>query len=223
MKKSRKWSLAVAAWSFWSAASGDTPTLDGARLGTRFLAHRHHRARHHDPVGGCHRQDRADHKVEIKSKANGIIERLMTDVDQVVHAGDVLVELDKENLRAQVREARANLQAARAALEASEAQLEKNRVEAEAPDVEFAKRQLRARPAAVRREARLAAGARRCEERAGPGRRTARAPRRCSSASARPRSREAKANVAQAAGRGRACRGAARQRDDPRADQRAPC
>jgi len=79
-------------------------------------------------------------KVEIKSKANGIIEKLMTDVDRVVHAGDVLVELDKENLRAQVREARANLQAARAAHEASEAQLQKNRVEAEAPDVEFAKR-----------------------------------------------------------------------------------
>ena len=79
-------------------------------------------------------------KVEIKSKANGIIERLNVDVDDAVTAGDVLVELDKEQLRARVREARANLQAARAALAAAEAQLEKSRVEAEAPDVELAER-----------------------------------------------------------------------------------
>ncbi len=84
-------------------------------------------------------------KVEIKSKANGIIERLNIDVDQVVEAGAVLAELDKEHLRARVREARANLQAARAALEAAEAQLKKNKVEAEAPDVAFAQPQLRAR------------------------------------------------------------------------------
>ena len=39
-------------------------------------------------------------KVEIKSKANGIIEQLNVDVDQIVHAGDVLAELDKEHLTA---------------------------------------------------------------------------------------------------------------------------
>ena len=37
-------------------------------------------------------------KVEIKSKANGIIEHLNVDVDQIVRAGDVLAELDKEQL-----------------------------------------------------------------------------------------------------------------------------
>src|ERR1700681_2979407 len=37
-------------------------------------------------------------KVEIKSKANGIIQALRVDVDSVVHEGDVLVELDKELL-----------------------------------------------------------------------------------------------------------------------------
>ena len=79
-------------------------------------------------------------KVEIKSKANGIIERLHVDVGDVVKAGDVLVELDKENLLAQVREASANVQAADAALLAAKAQLEKNKFEAEGPDVEFAKR-----------------------------------------------------------------------------------
>ena len=53
-------------------------------------------------------------KVEIELKANGIIERLLVDVDQVVEAGQVLAELDRENLTARVREARANLQATEA-------------------------------------------------------------------------------------------------------------
>ena len=79
-------------------------------------------------------------KVEIKSKANGIIERLLVDVDQIVTPGQVLAELDRENLTARMREARANLQAAEAAHEAAMAQVKKNEIEAEAPDVEFAKR-----------------------------------------------------------------------------------
>jgi HlyD family secretion protein len=79
-------------------------------------------------------------KVEIKSKANGIIERLHVDVDQIVQPGEVLAELDKENLTARAREARANLQAAQAAHEAAIAQLKKNEIEAEFPDVEFARR-----------------------------------------------------------------------------------
>ena len=78
-------------------------------------------------------------KVEIKSKANGIIERLFAEVDHRVAAGQVLAELDKENLRARLREARANLEAARAALVAAEAQVKKSEIEAEAPDVQFAK------------------------------------------------------------------------------------
>jgi HlyD family secretion protein len=79
-------------------------------------------------------------KVEIKSKANGIIEKMNVDVDQIVRTTDVLVELDKENLRAQVRESHANLQAAKAAEEAAAAQLNKDKVAAEAPDLEFAQR-----------------------------------------------------------------------------------
>jgi HlyD family secretion protein len=77
-------------------------------------------------------------KVEIKSKANGIIKALHVDLDSVVKEGDVLVELDQDLLRAQLRGAEANLLAARAALEGAEAQLKKNIVEAEGPDVEFA-------------------------------------------------------------------------------------
>src|SRR5262245_5325891 len=79
-------------------------------------------------------------KVEIKSKANVIIKALLVDVDSVVEEGDILAELDKDQLLAQLRGAEANLQAARAALTGADAQLKKNRVEAEGPDVEFARK-----------------------------------------------------------------------------------
>ncbi len=79
-------------------------------------------------------------KIEVKSKANGIIEKLNVDVDQIVAAGTVLAELDKEQLRARVRELDASLLAKRAALAGAEAQLQKNIIEAESPDVAFARR-----------------------------------------------------------------------------------
>ena len=79
-------------------------------------------------------------KIEIKSKANGIIQALRVNVDSLVGEGTVLVELDKDQLLAQVRGAEANLLAAGAALEGAEAQLKKNIVEAEGPDVAFASR-----------------------------------------------------------------------------------
>lgn len=79
-------------------------------------------------------------KIEIKSKANGIIKALNADVDRAVKAGDILVELDREQLAATLRGAEANLQAARASLEAAQAQLQKNVVEAEGPDEQFARR-----------------------------------------------------------------------------------
>jgi HlyD family secretion protein len=79
-------------------------------------------------------------KIEIKSKANGIIKALNADIDLAVREGDILVELDKEQLAAALRGAQANLLAARASLEAAEAQARKNSVEAEGPDAEFARR-----------------------------------------------------------------------------------
>jgi HlyD family secretion protein len=79
-------------------------------------------------------------KVEIKSKANGIVEVLQVKVGDRVHAGQTLAELDKELLQARLREEEANLQAAEASLKAARAQVEKNAIEAEGPDVEFARR-----------------------------------------------------------------------------------
>ena len=81
-------------------------------------------------------------KVEIKSKANGIIKELKVQVGDMVSQGQVLAELDKDNLEAQLREARAALAGAQANLKAGEAELAKNQVEAEGPDVPFARRNL---------------------------------------------------------------------------------
>jgi HlyD family secretion protein len=79
-------------------------------------------------------------KVEIKSKANGIIKELKVDVGDLVSEGQVLAELDKDNLEAQLRQARAALLSSEANLKAAVAQLEKNKIEAEGPDVPFARR-----------------------------------------------------------------------------------
>src|SRR5205085_6751596 len=78
-------------------------------------------------------------KVEVKSKASGIVKKIYADYGQRVSAGQVLVELDKEELQARLREARAQLQAAEAAEQSAEASWERNKVEAEGPDVGFLK------------------------------------------------------------------------------------
>ena len=91
-------------------------------------------------------------KVEVKSKASGIVEKIFADYGDRVKQGQVLVELDKEQLRAQVAEARANLQAAEAAVQSAKATFERNQVDAEGPDVPFLK-------ATVERNRKLAAEA----------------------------------------------------------------
>jgi HlyD family secretion protein len=78
-------------------------------------------------------------KVEVKSKASGIVEKLLVDYGQYVKQGDILAELDKEELRARVREARASLAAAQAAEQMAEAAYERTRAEAEAPELPFLK------------------------------------------------------------------------------------
>lgn len=78
-------------------------------------------------------------KVEIKSKASGIVKRLLVDYGDRVKAGQVLVELDKEQLQDRVQEEEANLAAARASVESAEAAYQRNLVDAEGPDVPFLK------------------------------------------------------------------------------------
>src|SRR5690349_14058606 len=69
-------------------------------------------------------------KVEVKSKASGIVKKLLVDYGDWVRAGQVLAELDKEELNARLREAQALLQAAKASEDSAEASLERNKVEA---------------------------------------------------------------------------------------------
>ncbi|MCC7154488.1 MAG: efflux RND transporter periplasmic adaptor subunit [Bryobacterales bacterium] len=77
--------------------------------------------------------------VEVKSKASGIVKQLMVDYGDVVKQGQVLAELDKEELQARLRESQANLQAAQASEESALAALERNKVETEGPDIPFLK------------------------------------------------------------------------------------
>jgi HlyD family secretion protein len=125
--------VVLAAAVGWTSLKGASPDIDPARLAT---VERGTMVRSVVATGKVEPIS----KVEIKSKANGIIKALHVNVDSVVHEGDVLVELDKEQLTAALRGAEANLLAARAALEGAEAQLKKNVVEAEGPDADFARR-----------------------------------------------------------------------------------
>lgn len=81
-------------------------------------------------------------KVQIKSKASGIVKTLYINVGDSVRRGQILAELDKEILIAQVREAKANLEAAAANLAAAQAAYERDKVDAQGPDVPFLERNL---------------------------------------------------------------------------------
>jgi HlyD family secretion protein len=78
-------------------------------------------------------------KVEVKSKASGIVKKIYVDYGDNVKQGQILAELDKVQLEAAERASRANLQAAEAALESAKATLERNKVDAEGPDVPYLK------------------------------------------------------------------------------------
>lgn len=78
-------------------------------------------------------------KVEVKSKASGMVKKLYVDYNDRVKQGQVLCELDKVQLEAVVREALANFQAAQASRDSAAAAMERNKVDAEGPDVPFLK------------------------------------------------------------------------------------
>ncbi len=59
--------------------------------------------------------------VELKSKASGLIKRILVEEGERVHPGQTLIELDKELLQAQLREAEANLAATNARRQVAEA------------------------------------------------------------------------------------------------------
>ena len=79
-------------------------------------------------------------KVEIKSKASGIVKKLYVDAGDRVKKGQLLAELDKEEIAAQVAQAKAQLEASEASGRGTEADFERAKVDAEGPDVPTLKR-----------------------------------------------------------------------------------
>ncbi len=74
-------------------------------------------------------------EVEVKSKASGIVTKLDTDINQTVHTGQVLAQLDQEEILDQVAAQKAQLAAAAASARSAAAAVSFDKVAAEAPDL----------------------------------------------------------------------------------------
>jgi len=70
-------------------------------------------------------------KVEVKSKASGIVKKLYVDYGDRVKQGQLLAQLDKIEIQAQVDQSRAALEAAQANLSSAQADYERAKVDAE--------------------------------------------------------------------------------------------
>jgi HlyD family secretion protein len=74
-------------------------------------------------------------KVEVKSKASGIVEKLFVDINNKVTKGQPLAQLDQQEIAAQVDAQRAQLASAQANVTSYEANIEQDKVNAKAPDL----------------------------------------------------------------------------------------
>ena len=74
-------------------------------------------------------------KVEVKSKASGIVEQLYVDINAQVTKGQRLAQLDQQEILAQVEAQRAQLASAEANVTTFEANIEQDKVNASAPDL----------------------------------------------------------------------------------------
>ena len=74
-------------------------------------------------------------KVEVKSKASGIVQKLFVDINNRVQKGQPLAQLDQQEILAQVEAQRAQLAAAEANVGTYEANIEQDKVNAAAPDL----------------------------------------------------------------------------------------
>jgi HlyD family secretion protein len=81
-------------------------------------------------------------KVEIKSKASGIIQKLPVNVGDYVRQGQVICELDQNDLIPRLRQAQAALNVAKAAVVSAKSDYEKVKVDAAGPDLPFLKRDM---------------------------------------------------------------------------------
>jgi HlyD family secretion protein len=74
-------------------------------------------------------------KVEVKSKASGIVEKLYVDINNQVKKGQQLAQLDQQEILAEVDAQRAQLASAEANVSAYDANIEQDKVNAAAPDL----------------------------------------------------------------------------------------
>ncbi len=74
-------------------------------------------------------------KVEVKSKASGIVTRLDVDINNHVKQGQVLAQLDQQEILDQVAAQKATLAAAESNARAAAASIQYDKVNAEAPDL----------------------------------------------------------------------------------------
>lgn len=81
-------------------------------------------------------------KVEVKSKASGIVEKLYVDINNVVKKGQPLAQLDEVEIQAQVSAQRAQLASTEANVSTLEANIEQDKVNAAAPDLPMYKASL---------------------------------------------------------------------------------
>ena len=79
-------------------------------------------------------------KVEVKSKASGLVKKLYVEYGDKVHQGQLLAQLDKAEIQAGVEQSRASLEAAQANLASAKADYQRAKVDAEGPDVPLLKR-----------------------------------------------------------------------------------
>ncbi|MCW5964457.1 MAG: efflux RND transporter periplasmic adaptor subunit [Bryobacterales bacterium] len=139
-KKSRRWiwvgtvlTLLVGGGVAMSSAFRSNPTIDTAKLSK---VEKGDIARSVVATGKIEPLT----KVQVKSKASGIVKKLYVEYGEYVKRGQLLADLDKEELEARVREQRAAVLAAEASLQSAEASLQRNLVEAENPELAFLKR-----------------------------------------------------------------------------------
>jgi HlyD family secretion protein len=81
-------------------------------------------------------------KVEVKSKASGIVEKLFVDINNHVTKGQPLAQLDQQEIQDQVDAQKAQLAAAEANVATFEANIAQDKVNAEAPDLPMYKQTL---------------------------------------------------------------------------------
>jgi HlyD family secretion protein len=74
-------------------------------------------------------------EVEVKSKASGIVTKLDTDINQTVHTGQVLAQLDQAEILDQVAAQKAQLAAAESSARSATAAVAFDKVAAQAPDL----------------------------------------------------------------------------------------